>query len=74
MTECCPAMQRELDRVCDVHPDRFDCADAVIHKNSSGGYGLIIHDGGSAYYAIAFCPWCGSKIGNLGNAERMIDV
>ncbi|HZY17518.1 MAG TPA: hypothetical protein VFE82_03505 [Ramlibacter sp.] len=25
-------------------------------------YGLIVHDGGSSAIAIAFCPWCGTKL------------
>ena len=25
-------------------------------------YGLIIHDGGSSYIDIKYCPWCGSKL------------
>jgi hypothetical protein len=24
-------------------------------------YGLIIHDGGSSYIKISFCPFCGNK-------------
>jgi hypothetical protein len=61
-SECCADMQRDLDRRCPEHHDRFDCADMVIHKTESGNYGLIIHDGGSSFYAIKFCPWCGAKI------------
>jgi len=69
-TECCPAMQGEINRLCDQHLDRFDCPDAVIHKSAEFGYGIIIHDGGSSWRAIAFCPWCGARIGDLGNSDE----
>ncbi|WP_423212808.1 DUF6980 family protein [Mycobacterium talmoniae] len=25
-------------------------------------YGLLIHDGGASSLAIAYCPWCGTKL------------
>jgi hypothetical protein len=62
--ECCPGMQRELDRRCPEHPDRSDCGDMVVHKTVRGEYGLMIHDGGSSFYGISFCPWCGARIGS----------
>jgi hypothetical protein len=69
MTECCPAMQREIDRRCAQHPDRFDCPDAVVYRTVRGSYGLIIHDGGASWYDIAFCPWCGARIGDPVHAD-----
>jgi hypothetical protein len=63
MTECCDAMTREMSRHCDTHgDDQFACPDRVIHKTAAGGYGLIIHDGGSSFYRITFCPWCGTSL------------
>jgi hypothetical protein len=61
-SECCADMQRDLDRRCPEHQDRLDCADMAIHKTDDGKYGLIIHDGGSSFYTIEFCPWCGAKL------------
>jgi hypothetical protein len=57
---CCDLMKTELESVCEIHPDRFDCPDNVIYfSKSSGEYGLIIHDGGSSFLKINFCPFCG---------------
>lgn len=61
-------MRLELARVCDIHEsDPWGCADRVIVKLRNNEYGLIIHDGGSAFYGIKFCPFCGTR---LGNEER----
>lgn len=49
-------------RVCDQHADRFDCADALIHRRDSGRHGIIIHDGGTSILEILVCPWCGSDL------------
>lgn len=60
---CCDDMRREVGRVCDQHPDRFDCPDCLIHYSLPyREYGLIVHDGGSAVIRIRFCPWCGEKL------------
>ena len=58
---CCERMSADLQHRCDVHPDRSECPDAFIAK-VQGGYGLMVHDGGSSVVEIAFCPWCGSKL------------
>jgi hypothetical protein len=55
-------MQREAERVCDQHPDRFDCPDCLIaYSPKFREYGLIIHDGGRSSIRIRFCPWCGQQ-------------
>jgi len=54
-------MDHDLNQNCDVHKDRFDCPDALI-VNVNGSYGLIVHDGGSSFIEISFCPWCGSEL------------
>lgn len=51
-------MFEDLNRTCTMHVDRTDCPDAFITE-MNGGYGLMIHDGGSSAIEIAFCPWCG---------------
>lgn len=59
---CCDTMATNVDSVCDHHPDRYDCPDALV-DTVRGGYGLMIHnDGGGSVIEIAFCPWCGSKL------------
>jgi hypothetical protein len=56
-------MRSNLENHCDRHPDRFDCPDCLVAKSEiSGAYGLIIHDGGSSFVQIDFCPWCGTKL------------
>lgn len=60
-TPCCPRMVDDLNRLCAVHTDRSDCPDAFIAE-MNGGYGLMVHDGGSSAIEIAFCPWCGAGL------------
>ena len=59
--DCCERMKYDLQQVCDVHRDRFDCPDALVAEEN-GTYGLIVHDGGRSTIAIAYCPWCGTKL------------
>ncbi|WP_460304199.1 DUF6980 family protein [Actinocorallia aurea] len=47
---------------CDAHPDPYDCPDTLVAFTAEHEYGLIIHDGGSSYIEIAFCPWCGRRL------------
>lgn len=61
MAECCEMMEENANSACELHPDRFDCPDALIVRGRSG-YGLIIHDGGHSAVAIRYCPWCGTKL------------
>ncbi len=58
---CCERMAADLRHRCDAHPDRRGCPDVFIAE-VSGGYGLIVHDGGSSVIEIGFCPWCGTKL------------
>ena len=37
--------------------------DSIITHNLKGNeYGIPIHDGGSSYIQINYCPWCGNKL------------
>jgi hypothetical protein len=37
--------------------------DSVITQDRKGkAFGLPIHDGGSSFIKIKFCPWCGKKL------------
>lgn len=46
-----------------MHPDPFDCADHIVFYDvKARTYGIIIHDGGSSFVTIAYCPWCGTKL------------
>ena len=60
---CCEMMRSNVENACDLHTDRFECPDALIHYSERGNdFGLIIHDGGCSVIGIAFCPWCGTKL------------
>jgi len=56
-------MRSNIDYRCDEHPDPFDCADNLIYYSKKlDEYGIIIHDGGSSWAVMEFCPWCGTKL------------
>lgn len=56
-------MRRQVNRVCDQHPNRFDCPDCLIsYWEKFREYGLIIHDGCTSSCIIQFCPWCGKQL------------
>jgi hypothetical protein len=64
-THCCDRMDYDLNQKCDVHKTRDECPDALITVGR-GGYGLIVHDGGSSFIRINFCPWCGARLPEVG--------
>lgn len=39
----------------------------IIHTHGRNEFGIPIHDGGSSYIRINFCPWCGSWLGRDNN-------
>ncbi len=60
---CCEMMSENIELNCDKHNNPFDCADVLIHYSKTfDEYGIIIHDGGSSYVGIDFCPFCGTKL------------
>ena len=60
---CCDTMRRNVESVCEQHPDRHECPDALIDFwPASQTYGLLIHDGGSSVIVISYCPWCGTRL------------
>jgi hypothetical protein len=61
MKHCCKEMERQVEHHCDDHPDSEDCPDALVGLFGSD-YGLRIHDGGSSFFLIRHCPWCGATI------------
>ena len=57
---CCTKMTYYLTfdkKTKEINPD------AIIrfHKKTKD-YGIPIHDGGSSFIEIGFCPWCGTKL------------
>ena len=54
-------MSQVLEQECDQHSNRFDCPDSLVYWSEQfDEYGLIVHDGGSSYVTIHYCPWCGN--------------
>ena len=72
---CCQSMLKQLNWKCANHPSLADCPDALVGRfGKQGGYGLFIHDGGSAYVAIAYCPWCGMRLRTEKGADTQTAV
>jgi hypothetical protein len=60
---CCEDIEYHATLNCDIHENPFDCPDQLIYcDEKEKNFGLIIHDGGSSFIAIQFCPWCGSNL------------
>jgi hypothetical protein len=66
-------MREDLERTCDMHPERFGCGDVLMHRASDGAYGIIVQDGGSSVARILVCPWCGSDLHD-GSVEAYVDL
>ena len=49
------------DHICDQHPDRYECPDALIAV-VRGGFGLIVHDDGHSDHRYRLLPWCGTSL------------
>ena len=60
---CCEKMRAHLNWACSDHRSALECPDALIGRfGATGRYGLYIHDGGSSFLEIDFCPWCGAPL------------
>lgn len=75
---CCEDMRAQLSRTCADHPDPADCPDSLVGRyGSRSEYGLRIHDGGSSFVAIRYCPWCGTALkaasGRRASGGRRVD-
>lgn len=63
MKHCCEMMETQINHKCDQHEDPFDCPDNLIYYSVKfDEYGIIIHNGGSSFSHIQYCPYCGSKL------------
>jgi hypothetical protein len=66
---CCEQMEDRLKSDCPQHKNVFECPDTLVYYSApSDEYGLIVHDGGSSYVVIEYCPWCGAKISPKASA------
>jgi hypothetical protein len=59
---CCDRMRVELSSTCKQHSSRFECPDALLIESAGSGFGIVIHNGGSSFVQIHFCPWCGTSL------------
>ncbi len=70
-------MSRAVTFDCDTCPDEFECPDSLItYSDRYGEYGLIVHDGGTSWWVISHCPWCGTSLPESKRAPvsgRVID-
>ena len=61
-----PLLRRDAiccGKCCEEHSDPFECPDYLVYYSAEpAAYGLIVHDGGSSYVLIRFCPWCGARL------------
>ena len=56
-------MTKMVNNSCPQHPDEFDCPDNLVYYSRKfDEYGLIVHDGGTSYILIEYCPWCVTKL------------
>lgn len=63
MKHCCIEMTKRIEHKCEQHKSPFECPDSiVVYSDNNKKYGIIIHDGGSSYIVIDFCPWCGKSL------------
>lgn len=63
---CCPTFREHIEAQCEQCGDRRDCPDTILEKYSSDAWnkdkwGIPVHDGGTSFVQIYFCPWCGAK-------------
>lgn len=58
-TTCCRALEDALEFTCKTHAGPYECPDVVIVRTQRG-LGLPIHDGGTSFIEITYCPFCGS--------------
>lgn len=59
-TQCCEIMQYHVALSTDKLV--YDVDTIIRFNKKTGDYGIPIHDGGSSYIKIKFCPWCGKKL------------
>ena len=60
---CCEMMRSNIEKVCEQHDHAEDCPDRLgTFVPKFNEFGLPVHDGGSSYVIIEYCPWCGRKL------------
>jgi hypothetical protein len=61
---CCAAMDEQVNHTCDGCTSvGGTCPDTLVGFSPKfQEYGIWIHDGGTAWVEIAYCPWCGAAL------------
>jgi hypothetical protein len=59
---CCDSMARQLNWSCDEHSSASDCPDALVGRLKDNRMALLVHDGGTSYIEINYCPWYGASL------------
>jgi hypothetical protein len=60
---CCDDMRWQLEFRCADHADLSDCPDSlVVVLENPARFGIRVHDGGTSFVAIRYCPWCGANL------------
>jgi hypothetical protein len=59
---CCETLAYYLERECPTHPDPWDCPDRLFYRATDGEIGIVIHDGGSSFVTMLYCPFCSSAL------------
>ncbi|HTF81366.1 MAG TPA: hypothetical protein VL947_06570 [Cytophagales bacterium] len=60
---CCAEMaNRLIDQKKAGAAKQFDSDCTMRYDRSQKLYGLPIHDGGTSYISIQYCPWCGKLL------------
>lgn len=84
---CCSDMQYHANRWCEQPKlqdgskfgvskphDKWECGDFVMHSPKPGVFGIPVHDGGSSYIAIKYCPWCSRHLSAYGVRPEPITI
>jgi hypothetical protein len=71
---CCEALAAQLNWSCDKHASPSECPDALVGCFADGRFGLFVHDGGTSYVEIKYCPWCGARLNPPSTLFRYREV
>lgn len=64
---CCVDMAyRMIEHKKEIKSGKFDVDCIIRYDKSHKEYGIPIHDGGSSYISIKYCPWCGKELKSPG--------
>lgn len=59
---CCDDMQVHVTHRCNDPKCQGLCPETIIVRTRLGLYGIPIHDGGSSFIQMFFCPWCATNL------------